>query len=110
MASNHRIHTAFPDIVVSNSLQTVLQPMEILGRNTTTTTKNIFITIPDLTRPLDVLPPLQQIRTYLQNDPTIMIGLGLHRNMTPVELQSLKGFSVEQHNPDDVTYINQKYL
>ena len=70
---------------------------------------NLFITIPDMTRPLDVVPPLKHIRTCLEGDPTIMIGLGLHRPMTKMELQSLNGFRIEQHDPDDVVYTNQNY-
>ncbi|MEC7984163.1 MAG: lactate racemase domain-containing protein [Myxococcota bacterium] len=62
----------------------------------------ILITIPDATRPLDPIPPLDALRARCPNITETVIGLGLHRAMTPSELSTLRGFPIQQHDPDHV--------
>ena len=106
MASNYRIYNPMSSIAVSKDLPSLLQSLSLFSSHNF---QNIFITIPDLTRPLDVQYPLQKIRPYLNTDPTVMIGLGLHRQMTIDELPKLDGCKLLQHDPDDSIQLDQSY-
>lgn len=65
----------------------------------------VVVAVPDHTRPLDPLPALRALRTCCTGDPTVVVGLGLHRPMTPAELAvhaAREGFQPVQHDPEDV--------
>ena len=60
------------------------------------------ICVPDGTRHLDLVSALTALKGCLPNHGPIVVGLGLHRRMSPVELSHLDGFDLVQHDPDDV--------
>ncbi len=64
----------------------------------------VAVAVPDHTRPLDPLPALAALRAHLRGTPKVIVGLGLHRPMTPAELAghaARGGWQPVQHDPDD---------
>ena len=61
----------------------------------------VAVTISDRTRPLDPLPALAALAERIPNR-RVVVGLGLHRKMTPVELAPWASLGAIQHDPDDV--------
>jgi lactate racemase len=61
----------------------------------------VAVTISDRTRPLDPLPALEALRARVPKQ-RVIIGLGLHRTMTPDELAPWSAVRPIQHDPDDV--------
>ena len=66
-----------------------------------TSSDTVAVTISDRTRPLDPLPALAALAERLPNH-RVVIGLGLHRKMTPDELAPWASLGAIQHDPDDV--------
>lgn len=65
----------------------------------------VVVAVPDHTRPLDPLPALRALRACCSGDPTVVVGLGLHRPMSAAELAAhaaREGVRPVQHDPDDV--------
>ena len=65
----------------------------------------LAICIPDHTRPMDVPSALLAVSNRLEQVPKVVVGLGLHRPMTPQELQSIQQWNPIQHDPDDVVFV-----
>ncbi len=65
------------------------------------TSENVAIAIPDHTRPLDTAMVLDCLFQQLMGEKSVIVGLGLHRNMTETELESIRRFSPFQHDPSD---------
>ncbi len=61
----------------------------------------VAVAVPDVTRPLDVRPVLAALRERIEGDVRVVVGLGLHRRMTPAELAPLADWRPIQHDPDD---------
>ena len=55
---------------------------------------------------MDVPLALQAVCQRLKQAPKVVVGLGLHRRMTPSELSPIQKWNI-QHEPDDVRYIGQ---
>jgi lactate racemase len=66
-----------------------------------TSTDAIAVTISDRTRPLDPLPALAALRDRAPHC-RVIVGLGLHRRMTPDEMAPWASLGAIQHDPDDV--------
>ncbi len=60
----------------------------------------VAVTISDRTRPLDPLPALEALNERL-SDMGVIVGLGLHRKMTPDEIAPWSAFAPLQHDADD---------
>jgi lactate racemase len=70
----------------------------------TSPTGRICIAIPDSTRKLDLRVAFEALKTWLARDAqvTVIVGLGLHRNSTPLEMAALQAISpwpVQDHDP-----------
>lgn len=61
----------------------------------------VAVAVPDITRPLDVLPVLAALRERVEGELRVVVGLGLHRRMTREELAPLAPWWPVQHDPDD---------
>ena len=75
------------------TLHAVLGDLWLDGRTT--------LCVPDATRPLAVAPALEALRPHLACSPTVVVGLGLHRQMTAKERAPLADWQPIEHNPDD---------
>ena len=80
--------------MTEQALESVLGDWRARGR--------VVVAIPDATRPLDVRPALKALRDRISGEMTVVIGLGLHRPMTPTELAPLAPWRPIQSDPDDV--------
>ena len=69
--------------------------------------EQLAICVPDHTRPMNVPLALQAVCQRLKQAPKVVVGLGLHRHMTPSELSPIQKWNPIQHDPDDVRYIGQ---
>jgi lactate racemase len=67
--------------------------------------EKVAIAIPDHTRPLDLSSVLDVLMQRVLGNKTVIVGLGLHRNMTETELLSIQRFSPIQHDPTDILPI-----
>lgn len=68
---------------------------------------SLAICIPDHTRPMDVSTALEAVVKCLTKTPRVVVGLGLHRQMTSEELAPIQSWNPIQHDPDDVVYVGQ---
>ena len=65
-------------------------------------TGRVAVAIPDATRPLDVRPALEALRARIDGEMVVVVGLGLHRPMTPAERAPLAPWRPLESDPDDV--------
>ena len=59
----------------------------------------VALAVPDATRKLNLAAALAAVESCLEN-PTVIIGLGLHRSMTDAELAPIASWHPIQHDPD----------
>ena len=74
----------------------------VLGDWSVKQEKQVAIVVTDQTRPLNPIPALEALQKRIKARLTVVIGLGLHREMTKEELGELEKFSPIQHHPDRV--------
>jgi len=67
----------------------------------------IAVAIPDHTRPIDPRQALTALNDRLIGGMTVVVGRGLHREMNSHERERLSGWSVVEHDPDDVVATAQ---
>lgn len=79
---------------VSAPIDAVLGDWSAAGR--------VVVAVPDATRPLDVRPALTALRARISGEMVVVVGLGLHRRMSPAERAPLAAWSPLQSDPDDV--------
>jgi lactate racemase len=70
-----------------------------------TTFDKVAVAIPDHTRTIEVSKVLDQLQNNLKGEKTVIVGLGLHREMTFQELASIAHHKPIQHNPNDCQEI-----
>lgn len=72
---------------------------------------SIVVVIPDSTRPMDLDQALQAIHSWAGDRVSgVRIGLGLHRESTQAELQSLRHicpWEIQDHDPDDCVALGE---
>ena len=78
---------------------------EVLGDWCLEEKMSVALIITDQTRPLKPSIALKALQRRINGDISVIIGLGLHREMTAQELVGLEEFSPIQHNPDELSSI-----
>ena len=74
------------------------------------TQDQVSVVLPDFTRPLPFDKLLPTVEKYFPNMRHWLIGLGLHRKLTPTELAQLRRQTrkpILQHDPDDCCTIDE---
>lgn len=66
---------------------------------------SVSICIPDHTRPMDVTGALEALSYRVSSLDSVVVGLGLHRQMTTEELAPIQSWNPIQHDPDAVVPI-----